>query len=331
MIGEIPPAPLLETEKIPEFKYPFLELLFKDHPDLAVRVGGSIEEWKKWIAQDTKSSIIADAILDAIDYVSFQEIEELISGWVEEVSAELTSKPDRLAIFILDAGGSGSQKYFGQRVYDQLPPELQKRIELLGGDEMIKRLYLAPEDFDSFIKTDYWRFDDSANSGRQLTSMVLPDFAEMSEKLKKHVELNGRKEEYLNFTKNKEAHPVFHIRFMRTTSYAEKQIQDISARLLNNEENETPVGISFDLKASKQFPTIIEVTEPLEVPWEKGKTGPSYLYMQNHVVGHPVLGFFATKIQDNLPAALVRGKLSPEGLEPLFQRVDIKPPWGSRF
>jgi hypothetical protein len=117
---------------------------------------------------------------------------------------------------------------------------------------------------------------------------------------------------------------------MRITSYATQQIEKMWQQRKKaadlEREARYPATIELSVKSQKKVPSINEVVEPL-LSKEAGE--PALLFRQNHVIGYPILGFFATKIQDNLPAALLASKLTPAGLDPLFRQSDIQTPWKS--
>jgi len=125
--------------------------------------------------------------------------------------------------------------------------------------------------------------------------------------------------------------PQFNIRTMRITEYAEKQIQEKwlqrkkAADFKRNAQY--PESIVLNVKSGKKFSTVKDVLDPLDIQWENGQ--PGILFRQDHVVGYPVLGIFATKIQDNLPSALLQTRLTPPDLPALFRQSDIQTPWKS--
>jgi hypothetical protein len=316
-------------EDLPRFEYEFLSKLNEDHPQLVEKIVAKIPQWKEWLSKHAGSTDVAEAILRSIDYVSFKEIEDTVQSWVEEVSASLLADPQKKALFLLDGNGSGSQMYFAERVYSLLSPELQSRVVMKGGNDLMNALFLAPTNIDTFSNTDYWRFDDSTNSGRQINSLVLPEFKDFSIDFKRAMESAGRMEEYGRFLSNDQLiKPVLHLCFIRSTKFASQKIKEEWNRFQTLHGQEVDRALLFEVRDYGSFPTVTDILPGLELPGDEN-TRPAYLYAQNHLVGHPILGFFATKIQDNLPGALCRNAFTPDGLDPLLEKSDITPPWKS--
>jgi hypothetical protein len=319
------PAP----EEQDRHTYPFLAGLAEDHPQLAQEVTAKLPQWKQELGTYIGNTQAPEAMLQAMDYVSVKEMAEIVQGWVTEVQDLLHADPDRKIVFIKGIGGS--QRYFAELVYKQLPPELQSRVTVLGDDRSGNDITRLPRDFDTFVKTDFFLFDDSINSGQQLTGLVLPTFANMGRKLERQADEDDRNGDFFDLVYGRMGKkPHLHIRTMRMTAYAEDRITtEWKRRKSINDKNRGasyPEALVLDLQAQKKMPTINEVLDPLDIEWPNGEL-PAPLFRQDQVVGWPILGMFATKIQDNLPAAMLKSKITPPEIQPLFSQKDITTPW----
>jgi hypothetical protein len=161
--------------------------------------------------------------------------------------------------------------------------------------------------------------------------MVLPDIFYMARKLESNADDEARGRDFLDLVYGRLGKkPQFNIRTMRITSYATQQIEkkwQQRKKAADLERNARyPASIELSVKSEKQMPTIDEISDQFFSDTEEK---PAILYRQDHVIGYPILGFFATKIQDNLPAAILKSRLTPLGLEPLVQQSDIRTPWKS--
>lgn len=311
------------------YDYTFLKKLAVDNPTLALEVIAKLPAWKAWLEAQTGSSTCGEKILELLDYVSQQEIENSISQWATQVEEQLRKQPNKRAVFILDRGG-GSQKYYGLQVYDQLPKELQSRVVLLEGNEVLDWMANAPLDFDSFLELDFWRFDDSANSGSQVTQMNYRLFSFVDSKLKNAAQSAGKIEEYeqLLMAENEFRRPTLNLRFIRITEYAKHEIKTKWAgRRAAIHGDDPAVVVSLHLEANGIFPQMDQVASAIG----SNEMSPEVRnqFISRHVNGFPTLGIFANKLQDNLPGIVSRSATTPKNLSPLFESNSIVPPWNT--
>ena len=87
--------------------------------------------------------------------------------------------------------------------------------------------------------------------------------------------------------------------------------------------------MELDLQAGGNMATAKEVLEAAGLNAGNMVGSLAAIFRQDHVTGDTVLGFFDTKIQDNLPAVLIQSRLTPSDLTPLLDRESIRAPWKS--
>jgi hypothetical protein len=176
-------TPLQNSEHRSENTYPFLTTLAADHPELAKSISDTIPQWREWMNTHIQHPKATEAILNSIDYISLEEMAQIIQDWGKEIVKVLTENPERKIVIL--SGVGGSQQYFAQKVYQQIPENLQSRVSVDEGENR-NRLGAMTRDFDSFIKTDFYLFDDSINSGQQVSGMVFPDIFHLARKLEEN-------------------------------------------------------------------------------------------------------------------------------------------------
>lgn len=307
-------------------EYPFVQKLAVDHPDLARSVQAKIGPWKAEMDIKTGRTDVGEALLQSIDYVSSSEIDSCVGRWAQEVTDALTQRPEQKIVILRGVGGS--QDHFGQRVYDQIPEALRDRVTIIGGDPMLNRMTGAAKDLDTFLDTDFYLFDDSINSGQQVKNMLMPKFARMTDRIYDSAQAQSCGQDFFDLVDGKTHKPAFRIRSMRITHYGQTQLEERWQLMQQSGEMGRMYGsvMDLDIQTAGIMPTVNEVLAPLNIEWPDNDL-PGYLYSQRHVAGDPIVGFFATKIQDNLPGALCQSTMTPKDITPLFDMRDIQTPW----
>lgn len=294
-VGEIASS-VLESKKI-ENDPPFLNKLRIDHPKIADEIKGRIPDWKMKVDELSGIENFGTKILEEIEYVDKEETDKLINSVANEVRKIREIHPDKPIRFVAWSPNEGSGKWFYDQVMDSLQDIQTNSVSLIAPHNIMDRQELR------INEPVYFYLDDAANSGQQIQQCITA-FRHVVSDIKdseNHVEDEKRISE----------NPVdLRIRLLRITDKVDNFINGQKKYLLNDLSDQLVIiDTKSNPNANKRMPTMDDLVAKLGLK-EKQVQNPGAFFYGHHGRYPATLTTFRHKIQDNMPVALVEGRLS---------------------
>ncbi len=305
-----PPTTILESEKL-DNEPQFLNKLGIDHPTVANEIRSRIPEWKKKVDELSGIEDFGAKMLNAIEYVDKEETDRLISSVADEIRKIREKDPTKPIRFIAWSTTDGSGKWF----YDQLVASLQD----ISTDNIS---LIAPYDvgYEADLKAyepTYFYLDDAANSGQQIQQGVFA-FRSVVGNLEYSVDQGEDENAMIE-------NPIdVRIRLLRVTDEVTDFINRQKKFFINKSGHPLVViDTESNPNANKRMPTVSDLITNLGLKADDIQNYGAFLY-GHHGRFPTTLAIFRHKIQDNMPIALVEGRLSSDKVPFLISQENRK-------
>ncbi len=268
----------------------FIDGIIKDHPEVKDQLIQKLPEWKKSLDTFMGMDGFSDIVLEEADYISKEETVTFIKGVADEVKQILEERPDKDIYFIRYTDNARSEEYFYRHVTKSIPEDKRDKVKLVNPTQLTDLTY------DGVQLGDVFFCDDSANSGQQMRTSLIPLVSYSRREFDEDVKPNGE--------------PVrAHVRLLRVTDDAMEKL-DIVKGLLRDTN---PVEI--DLKTGGKMKSMNDVADRVEkeYPDKKYTAEQRSVTLSHHQYGVGTLGVFYHRLQDNLTPIFISGRIS-EGL-----------------
>jgi hypothetical protein len=284
-------SPIVKENTLPP-DIKFLEEMERDHPEIARDIRSRLPEWSRVVDEKSGMPGFAQEVLGHMEYISEADVELFVDSVASEVKQIKEKDPDKPICFVSWTTDGGSGKWFYDKVIDRLKDIDTNNITLLASHDIV-----TSKNSFQFSST-YFYLDDAANSGQQLQLGINAfDVMLRDDSIDRQV-----------IAKN----PIdVRIRLMRVTDHVVNNIinrprkffaDDSGRKLLNIDTEGNPL-------ANIHMPTMDDVSKNLGIPVEQILNKGLFFY-GHHGRSPASLGVFWHRAQDNMPVAIIEGRLS---------------------